>query len=101
MTELWTPSKVMPTERKWDGGSQFDDEMEDTEAARKRVVVEMTRLIDHINKRPDHTVYVGSSQDREQLRAVFNNWYMKGSIAHHPNIRIEYGVVEGSIRVAE
>lgn len=101
MTKLWTPQKVMPTERKREGGSHFDDEMVDTETVRQQVMIDMARLIDHINKRRDHTVYVSGAEEREQLRQVFNSWYMNSMIDHHPNIRIEYGVKQGSIRVAE
>jgi hypothetical protein len=101
VSQLWTPERVMPTERHKDGGSFFDDETDSTADKEKEIFADLERLMDHINKRPDHTVYVGSMESRGQLREVFNWWFQQGVITHHPNIRIEYGVVEGSIRVAE
>ncbi len=98
---LWTPQKVMPDQRHKEGGSMFDDQMENTEDLQKRVAQDMATLIDHLQKRPDHTVYVGSSEDRDKLRQVFNHWYMNGVLTHHPHIRIEYGVPDGAIRLAE
>ena len=98
---LWTPQKVMPTERHDEGGSYFDDQLDDTSSMQTRVAKDMATLIDHLQKRPDHTVYVGSSEDRDKLRQVMNWWFMEGMLTHHPNIRIEYGVADGSIRVAE
>ncbi len=98
---LWTPQKVMPGERHIEGGSYFDDQMEDTTDRDSRIRQEAARLLDHLQQRPDHSVYVGSTDDRDKMRSVFNHWYMNGVLSHHPNIRIEYGVADGSIRVAE
>ena len=102
MQELWTPPrKVTPDKRHAEGGSMFDDQMENVMDVKKRVAQDMARLVDHLQQRPDHTVYVGGAEDRMKLRAVFNSWYMNGMLNHHPNIRIEYGVPDGAIRVAE
>ena len=98
---LWTPQKVMPDQRHKEGGSMFDDQMEDTTVMQKRIVEEAARLLDHLQKRPDHTVYVSSADERGKMRMVFNEWFKSGALTHHPNIRIEYGVADGAIRVAE
>ena len=98
---LWTPQKVLPDQRHKEGGSYFDDQMEDSTDKDARVRKEALRLLDHLQKRPDHTVYVASSDDRDKMRQVFNSWYMNKLLSHHPNIRIEYGVADGAIRVAE
>jgi hypothetical protein len=97
------PMQVMnlPNEGKKEGGSYFDDELETAEEANAVMVAEIERLADHLNKRPDHTVYVGSAKDREQLRQVLNHWFKHKVINRHPNIRIDYGVPDGSIRVGE
>lgn len=104
MQELWVPQtehqrRVRPDERKHDGGSYFDDELDTQDSKDQQFYNEMQRLIDHIQKRPDHTVYVGSAEERSKMRDVFNNWKLRGVINHNPNIRIEYGVPDGSIRV--
>ena len=91
--------RVQPTERKYEGGSVFDDELQTEEAHKEELLKETVRLIDHINARPDHTVYVGSTDERQDMRAVFNDWRKRGFIGHNPNIRIDYGVPEGGIRI--
>lgn len=98
---LWTPEKVLPTTGKSDGGSYFDDEMDNTaehEAEFKAMVVELIR---HINQRPDHVVFVASSDERWQMRQVFNSWREGGIISHVPTIKIDYGVRGGQLRVDE
>lgn len=112
--ELWTPGKardmvpvepvkqmVVPEIGKAEGGSYFDDEMEERSRMEARVEKQAADLRAHLNARPDHTVYVGSVEDRAKMRAAFNVWYRHGLINHNPTIKIEYGVVEGGIRVAE
>ena len=104
--ELWVPTKtherrVKPTERKWDGGSQFDDEMELERIAETKLLNARDELIDHLNKRPDHIVYVASVDEREKMRLVFNSWFQWKVIRHNPTIKIEYGVADGAIRVSE
>ncbi len=101
MEKLWTPHKVMPTERKKEGGSHFDDEMVDSAMAKMEFATEVERLIDHLRKRPDHKVYVSSADERAKMREVFNLWFKNGTLDYHPDIRIEYGVRDGSIRIAE
>ena len=106
MDDLWTPTqtharRVRPDSRKREGGSYFDDELGTEEAQAKRLADEAKNLLNHLAQRPDHTVYVSSSEERTQMREVFNWWFREGALNHHPNIRIEYGVVEGAIRVAE
>lgn len=102
MQELWTPGGyVTPTKGKAEGGSYFDDEMETQAEHSAKFWQEMARLADHINKRPDHTVFVGSAESRGQLRAVFNSWREQGMIAAVPTIKIDYGVEEGQIRIDE
>lgn len=92
---------VKPTERKKDGGSTFDDELETEASANKKFADEMIRLVEHIQQRPDHTVYVGSADERGKMREVFNDWKRRGWINHNPNIRIDYGVADGAIRVGD
>ena len=92
---------VKPTERKAEGGSQFDDELESERVANKKFSDEMIRLVEHIQQRPDHTVYVGSADERGKMREVFNDWNKRGWISHNPNIRIDYGVADGAIRVGD
>jgi hypothetical protein len=98
---LWTPPKVMPTAAKKDGGSYFDDEMEDTETKQRTVTRDAARMIDHLQQRPDHVVFVGSAQDRGKLRAVFNHFKAAKLLTYNPVIRIDYGVPDGTIRIDE
>lgn len=99
--QLWTPPRVAPTERKTEGGSHFDDEMMLERDRALMVQLDYERLVDHLRQRPDHTVYVGSAEERGKLREVFNHMFRNDVINYHPNIRIEYGVPTGSIRIAE
>lgn len=104
MSKLWVPQsehqrRVQPTERKDEGGSYFDDELGTEESSMLTIRKEMLRLIDHLQKRPDHTIYVGSAEERSKMRDVCNDWKRRGVIDYNPNIRIEYGVPDGSIRV--
>jgi alkylhydroperoxidase family enzyme len=87
----------LPGERKRDGGTWFDDEL-DTE---QRALVNATaELVRHINQRPDHVVYVSSTSDREKMRAVFD-WMLNDKlIGRKPKIKIEYGLRDGEVRVA-
>ncbi len=100
---LWTPpsARVKPNVRKDEGGSSFDDELELQARHDEKLKEEATRLVAHLNERPDHTVYVGSTEERSKMRDVFNNWIKFGLIGHNPNIRIDYGIAEGGIRVDE
>ena len=100
MTELWTPGHVAPTERKDEGGSHFDDELETTANAEKTIQSEYKVMVEHLNQRPDHKVYVGGTKEREELRQVFNHMVAQKVISRHPDIRIEYGVATGAIRIA-
>jgi len=93
--------KVKPAERKLEGGSTFDDELESEQLANKRFSDEMIRLVEHIQQRPDHTVYVGSANERGKMREVLNDWKKRGWISHQPNIRIDYGIPDGAIRVGD
>ena len=110
MAELWTPGdripiephqrRVAPTTRKVEGGSQFDDEL-DLEADRtKQIEADAKELMRHINERPDHLVYVSSTNERAKMQEVFDHWQAQGWIGHRPRIQVEYGLTEGSIRVA-
>lgn len=112
--ELWTPGratdvvevehkprKSLPDAGKADGGSYFDDEMDDEEFVAKAYALQVKMLLQHLNERPDHVVYVGSTKDRENIRQVFNWWVREGGLRAHPNIRIDYGVADGAIRVGE
>ncbi len=91
----------MPTIRKDEGGSYFDDEMMTKEEATEAVRKDMLTLVEHLNQRPDHTVYVSGPKDRVYLRSVFNEWKRQNVIAHNPNIRIDYGVRVGAIRIGD
>ena len=101
--ELWTPpgAKVAPDKAKWDGGSYFDDELEDKSKHQAELKKEYDRMVEHLQQRPDHTVYVGDTKTRTELRAVFNHMYQQNILSYHPNIRIDYGVREGAIRITE
>jgi len=104
--ELWTPTethqrRAMPTVRKKDGGTHFDDELETEAVVAKRYADDVKELLRHLNQRPDHVVLVGSVEERDQLRQVFNYWKRQGALMHNPNIRIDYGIVEGAIRVGD
>ncbi len=102
--ELWTPTQtaerpVKPSARKDEGGTWFDDELETQTAHDNKLRAEMFRLIDHINKRPDHTVYVSCVDERAKMRKVFNMWRKMDFISGVPRIEIDYGIAEGGIRV--
>ena len=101
MEELWTPKKVVPDIRKDEGGSYFDDEMEDTKTHQQKFREAVIELVKHINARPDHTVFVASADERTKMRVVFNSWREGGLIQSHPTIKIDYGVPDGTIRVDE
>lgn len=102
MQELWTPPVMqVPDVRKDEGGSYFDDEMQTKEQVARAYADKVRELLHHLNERPDHVVYVGSVEDRDELRQVFNSWKAQGGLGHHPNIRIDYGVAEGAIRVGD
>ena len=106
MDDLWTPTqqharRVRPDSRKVEGGSIFDDELQTEESKAKALAEQARQLLVHLNQRPDHTVYVSSAEEREKMRGVFNWWKREGALLHNPNIRIEYGVPDGAIRVAE
>ena len=93
--------RSLPTLRKEEGGSYFDDELETEAVVAKRYADDAKELLVHLNQRPDHSVYVGSEDERVQMRAVFNHWKREGALMHNPNIRIDYGVAEGAIRVGD
>lgn len=94
-----TPSGlVIPGQRKKEGGSQFDDELKPVEQAIKAEAREMAM---HLNERPDHIVYVEDDEARIKMRQVFNHWKAEGWIGHNPNIRIEYALSNGAIRIGE
>jgi hypothetical protein len=108
--ELWTPSTVevttpervaLPDKRKPDGGSYFDDELATEAQKANELANEVRDLLNHLNARPDHVVFVGNVKDRANLRDVFNWWKREGAIGHNPIIRIDYGVADGAIRVGE
>jgi hypothetical protein len=106
MDDLWTPTQTharreRPGARKTEGGSIFDDELGTEAEAAKAYADAVEGLLTHLNQRPDHTVYVGSDEERTKMREVFNVWKMKGALLHNPNIRIDYGVPEGAIRVGD
>lgn len=90
-----------PTSRKLEGGSIFDDELATEEEKAREFGLQVQELLLHLNARPDHVVYVGSADERGKMREVFNNWYMQGVLMHHPNIRIDYGVPDGTLRIGE
>ncbi len=102
MKEVFGPAPVsLPDVRKDEGGSYFDDELATKEEVALAYREQVTELLIHLNARPDHTVYVGSAKDRDNMRSVFNWWKRQGALPHNPNIRIDYGIPEGGIRVAE
>ena len=94
-----TPSGLfVPGERKKDGGTVFDDELEPVAKVYAEAIKEM---VAHLNERPDHALYVGSAEERTKMREVLNWWMREGHIGHNPNIRIDYGIPEGQIRIGE
>jgi hypothetical protein len=93
--------REMPSDRKNEGGSYFDDELETQEAKAREFGLQVQELLMHLNARPDHVVYVGSADERGKMRTVFNSWKMQGALLHNPNIRIDYGVPDGTLRVGE
>ena len=104
--KLWVPTnqherRVSPTERKSEGGSQFDDEMGLERHAQAKIEAARLELINHLNHRPDHIVYVASVDERDKMRTVFNSWFQWKVISHNPTIKIDYGVADGAIRVTE
>ena len=102
MTELWIPPiKQIPDERKPEGGSYFDDEMQTKEQVAAHLGNQVRELLLHLNERPDHVVYVGSVEQRTKMRAVFNSWNQRGALSHNPDIRIDYGVPDNQIRVGD
>ena len=106
MDDLWTPTqtharRVRPDARKVEGGSFFDDELGTAEAEAKAYGAAVADLLTHLNQRPDHIVYVGSDEERGKMRVVFNSWKREGVLMHNPNIRIDYGVADGAIRVGD
>ncbi len=102
MVEVYQPPKMwLPPTAKREGGSQFDDELETAESKEAEVAKGMAEMLGHLQARPDHKIYVSSTGDREKMRAVCNWWFRDGYLKFHPDIKIEYGVPEGSIRIAE
>ena len=103
MDKLWTPpdQRVAPTVPKKDGGSYFDDELPTKKAHNEMLLKEGARLINHLNQRPDHDVLVSSGEERTKMREVFNWWRREGVINHNPNIRIDYGIPDGQIRIGD
>ena len=102
MQEIWIPPTVeLPDERKYDGGSYFDDELQTKEEVATALAQGARDLLLHLNARPDHVVYVGSREERTKMREVFNWWMRESVLSHNPNIRIDYGVADGAIRVGE
>ena len=112
--ELWTPGQAkdvveverkprrdLPQIAKKDGGSYFDDEMMTELEVAAEYAEQVRQLLMHLNERPDHTVYVGSAEERTKMRSVLNWWKREGALGHNPNIRIDYGIAEGAIRVGE
>ncbi len=91
-TGLW-----LPGERKREGGTWFDDELD---TARRAIMKAAADMIRHINERPDHVVYVSCQEDREMMRSVLDWFKNEGMIGHKPPVKIEYGLPEGQARVA-
>lgn len=91
----------MPTERKKDGGTHFDDELQTVDANRKALQAMYVEMVEHLRQRPDHTVFVASAEERDKMRAVFNHMFREKVIRHHPTIKIDYGVPDGTIRILE
>jgi len=96
---IWTPPKVVPKERKRDGGSYFDDEMVDTRTHEEKFKAAVLELIKEVNQHPDKVVFVASDDERHKMRAVFNSFKEAGMVQHWPTIKIDYGVPEGTLRV--
>jgi hypothetical protein len=103
MDDLWVPpsAKVLPTERKQDGGSYFDDELQSKQEHSAQFITAAKELLKHVQQRPDHIVYVGTAEDRGKMRAVFNSWREHKLVAQVPTIKIDYGIPEGTIRIDE
>lgn len=91
----------VPTVRKAEGGSYFDDEIQTKEQVAKAFSDQVKALLVHLNTRRDHVIYVGSVTDRDNFRHVCNWWVREGALARNPTIKIDYGVQAGAIRVGE
>ena len=89
---MWLPGTA-----KRDGGTWFDDELE---PAQRALVKATAELVAHINERPDHVVYVASQADREKMRRVLDWFVDDGMIGRKPQVKIEYGLKDGTVRVA-
>ena len=106
MEKMWLPTqtherRVRPNARKLEGGSIFDDELGPEAERAKAYADAVQELLVHLNQRPDHTVFVGSTEERGKMREVFNHWNRKGVLSHNPDIKIDYGVPDGALRVGD
>ena len=102
MPDLWTPAgMVSPDVRKEEGGTYFDDELETKHDQYTKYQLESLAIRAQLNERPDHTVFVASVEARQELRKVFNFWFSKKEMGHHPTIEIDYGLPDGEMRIGE
>jgi len=88
----------LPGQRKAEGGSQFDDELSTADA---QFVKDTKSLVEQINEREDHVVFVGSVEDRDKMRQVMNHFLNIKAIGRNVTIKIDYGIPEGGVRVRE
>ena len=88
----------LPGERKADGGSRFDDELETKDEVFVRETVD---LVAQINEHHDNVVFVGSTEERDQMRKVMNHFLAIKAIGRNVTIKLDYGIPEGGVRIGE
>jgi len=88
----------LPGQRKTEGGSQFDDELS---TADTQFVADTKSLVEQINQREDHVVFVASTEERDQMRQVLNHFLSIKAIGRNVTIKIDYGIPDGEVRIGE
>jgi len=88
----------LPGQRKTEGGSFFDDELDTADA---QFVKDTKSLVEQINEREDHVVFVASVEDRDQMRKVMNHFKKIKAIGRNVTIKIDYGIPDGGVRIGE
>ena len=64
-------------------------------------VRETKDLVDQINEREDHVVFVASTEERDKMRQVMNHFLKIKAIGRNVTIKIDYGISEGGVRIGE
>jgi len=88
----------LPGQRKGEGGSYFDDELSTADA---QFVKDTKSLVEQINEREDHVIFVASVEDRDKIRQVMNHFLKIKAIGRNVTIKIDYGIPDGGLRIGE